>query len=76
MTLDHAWHEGRAGKFDHLRPRGRGDIGTSGGDAVALDEHGPAFMRYRVHTVEDAGRAEEKSVGGRGRAQTQDSQQR
>ena len=48
MALDHSGHQRRAGKIDHARAGGRGEVRAGGGDAVAVDQHRPAFVGLRV----------------------------
>ncbi len=54
MALDHPGHEGGAGEVDYLRAGGGGEVRPGGRDAVAVDEHRPAFVGTGVHPVEYA----------------------
>jgi len=74
VALDHAGHEGRPGKVDHLRTGGRREVGAGGGDPVALHQHLPAGMD--LASVEHAVGLEQDrrgGVGDRGRGHRQQS---
>jgi hypothetical protein len=62
MPFDHARHERRSGKTYCFRAGGRLKIWTCGGNAITFDEDAPSLVRLRVHSVEDARRAEEDGV--------------
>jgi hypothetical protein len=69
MALDHPGHEGRAGQFDDASACWRSDIGTGRNDAVAVDEHRPAFVGLRVHSIEHTRGLQQDRLRERGRSE-------
>ena len=65
MALDHSGHQRGAGQVDRSGARGCGEVRPDGCDAVALDEHGPAFVRDRSQAVENTSGTQEERVGSR-----------
>ena len=58
-----------AGKIDDACCGRRGEVRANGGDAIAVDEHRPAWMRLTANTVEHARRLQQDRLGDRWRGQ-------
>ena len=60
VALDHAWHDGRAGKVDDASSGRTREVRSDCGDTVAVYEDAPSFVHGCA--VKDASGAEEKRV--------------